>query len=603
MKNFRVKAVLALLAAALSCTPEGLETVPSATVSDGPVTVGFAVASDAAATKTAAGPDGLSTSWTSSDAIALWAKSGTAYSLSAVPFSIYSRADAGAFFTAELDSPMAQGTYTYYATYPVPSSVSGNTATFTVPSLQDGISGNGEDIMVASPAEAGALEQIDWLETRQPELALRMEHKLHRLRFYYDDSRLGGESIQKIVATFPKYVAGTVTTDFTDPESSMTITEGQSVITVEPVTPVAPSPDDERHYAMASIIPTQFQSGESMSVKLYTESKVAAATIPLQSRYFAAGHSTPVRIIPSSVGNFCKIYVNVDSNNLGENVQTITFTAPSGCKWSDSGSETFVYNPGTAIDAGHSFVLEYEDESAFRTLSGKTVTVTYDSEHVTISETIAIENLTGKYSTRLGLNVPYLLYEDFAKVSSFSNHDKYTGGSNATAGLAAAEEFLDGWSGGRIGAEAGKCIRIACRRETSARYDARVDSAPLRGTIKKSANLLVEFDYGANNEYGGIPIVSEGNVGQTCHIGYVTSTKAYKSGADDGTFEGDNSFYVKEYTGSYDSTPNNDNYTIHSVPSGKTIRVTWRTVVEDNADLTNTTAWLYLDNIKIKIAN
>ena len=603
MKNFRAKAILALLAAALSCTPEGLETVPSATVSDGLVTVGFAVASDAAATKTAAGPDGLSTSWTSSDAIALWAKSGTSYSLSAVPFSVYGMADAGAFFTAELDSPMEQGTYTYFATYPVPSSVSGNTATFTVPSVQDGISGNGEDIMVASPAEAGALEQIDWLETRQPDLALRMEHKLHRLRFYYDDSRLGGESIQKIVATFPKYVAGTVTTDFTNPASSLTITEGSSAITVEPVTPVAPSSGDKRHYAMASIIPTQFQSGESMAVKMYTESKVASVTIPLQSRNFAAGHSTPVRIIPSSVGNFCKIYVNVDSNNLGESVQTITFTAPSGCKWSDSGSETFVYNPGTAIDAGHSFVLEYEDESAFRTLSDKTVTVTYDSEHVTISETIEIENLTGKYSTRLSLNVPYLLYEDFARVSSFSSNDEYTGGSTAglTKGDKSAYSFLDGWSGGRIGAEAGKCIRISSRRETRiGNYPARVDSAPLRGIIKKAARISVNFDYGADNQTGGI---GKADVGQTCHVGYVTDTAKYSSGDGTGTFEGgENSFYVKENTGSYDNLPNNRTITIQ-IPAASIIRVTWRSVIDNDWGANNTTDWLFLDNIKIKITN
>lgn len=597
MKKFVAKTVLALLFAALSCTPEGLQRVPGS--SDGPVTVGFAVSQEGATTRSAAGTDGLSTSWTAEDTIALWASTGTGFALEAVPFSVYSLTDAGAFFTSELDSPMAEGSYIYYAAYPFPLSVSGTTATFAVPTLQDGISGGGEDIMIAAPVSASALVPIDWQAVVQPELSLAMDHKLHRLRFYTSDSRLAGEPVQKLILDFPREVAGTVAVDFTDPSADLSLVSGSRTITVKPVTPVPLSTGSTRSYATASIAPTKFVAEESMSVKLYTESKVATATISLKGRDFAAGHSTPVRIIPSSVSNFCKVYVDVVSNNLGENVQTITLTAPSGCKWSDNGSETYVYDPGTDIDAGHSFVLEYEDESAFRTLSGRDVTVTYDSEHVRISETVSIGNLDGRYSANLKLNVPYLLYEDFSTVQTFSAKDEYV---TSNAGSKDAHFFLDGWSGGRIGAQAGKCIRIACRRETSVDYDARVDSAPLRGTLKKPANLSVEFDYGADNNYGGIPIIVDGNVGQDCYIGYVTSPEGYKSGATDGIFEDKNTFYIREYTGSYDNTPNAGAYTIHNVPVTETLRITWRTEVEHQAGTTNTTAWLYLDNIKIKIS-
>lgn len=597
MKKNLLKTALALFCTALSCTPETFESLP--VVCDGPVTVGFAVSDGVDATRSVAGPDGLSTQWVSGDEIALWADNGSGFALEAVPFSVYGLTGSGAFFTSELESPMADGTYTYYATYPVPDSINGTKAAFTVPTVQDGHSGGGEDIMIAAPASALALVPIDWLAAEKPGLSLALDHKLHRLRFYTSDSRFEGEPIQKIMLDFPRAVAGTVEADISDPSAGLSLTSGSNALTIEPESPVAISAGSVRNYATASIVPTKFDTDESMSVILYTESKIARAVIPLKGRNFAAGHSTPVRIIPSSVGNLCRLYVEVVSNNLGENVQTITFTAPQGCKWSDSGSETFVYNPGTDIDAGHSFILEYEDESAFRTLSGKSVTVTYDSEHVRISETVTMDNLDGKLSARMKLNVPYLLYEDFSVVPSFSSHDEY---GTSSAGSKSAYSFLNGWTGGRVGADAGKCIRIACRRETSVDYAARVDSAPLRGTLKKPADISVEFDYGANNRYGGIPIIVDGNVGQDCHIGYITSAKGYESGDEDGTFEKDNTFYVREYTGSWDNTPNNASYTIHNAPATAPLRITWRTTVEHQAGTTNTTAWLYLDNIKIKIS-
>ncbi len=184
-------------------------------------------------------------------------------------------------------------------------------------------------------------------------------------------------------------------------------------------------------------------------------------------------------------------------------------------------------------------------------------------------------------------------------MGTFSYDDEYTSGFNT--GSKNAHSFLDGWTGARIGAQAGQCIRIACRRETSANYSARVDSAPLKGTLKSPVDLSIEFDYGADNKYGGLVIITDPNVGQTCFIGYVTSSGGYKSGDTAGTFESVNSFYLKEYTGSYTSTPNKASYTIHNAPAGGIFRLTLRTEIESQAGTTNTTDWLYIDNVKIKI--
>jgi len=294
-----------------------------------------------------------------------------------------------------------------------------------------------------------------------------------------------------------------------------------------------------------------------------------------------------------------RLFFTLASNPIGEDIQTITLTAPSGCTWGTSGSSTFTYAPAEGrIKVGDTFYTEFYDFDQFGSFSGKDVTVTFDSEHVRMTQTVNVGNLSGKVSANLALNVPWLLYEDFSGVETFSSDDEYK---TSKAGTYSPHTFLNGWAGARAGAEAGKCIRIACRRETSARYDARVDSAPLKATFKKATNLSVEFDYGANNKFGGIPLVVDGNVGQDCKIGYITTTSNYKSGDTDGTYE--HSFYIKEYSGTYDNVPNNDCYILHNVPAGDVVRISWRTVIEDQAGLTNTTAWLYLDNIKVKISN
>lgn len=596
-----VKRYLRLLAAVLlataSCThlePEFVEKLPEPC---GPITVGFHANREQGigiATKTVAGADGLSTHWAVSDKVALWALDADGgYALEAQPFNHYG----SGFFTADIPAPMEEGSYTYYASYPVPASANGKTVSFVVPSSQDGVSGEGADIMVAGPVSSEELHPIDWLDGGYDGLEMQLKHVLHRVRFYTEAAEaLGGDPIQRIVATFPKAVAGTISFNLDDPDGTITSSGTTNILDINLATPVAASDADTRNYITASVIPASFSDGESVKVRFFTDKKVAETTIPLLSRTFAAGHSTPVKLVPQRVSSYCCIRIRVDANNLGEGVQTITLKAPSGCRWSDSGSETMVLSADGEIDAGSEFLLEYEDEDAFRSLSGKTITVTYDSEHVAIDQTLTIPDLTGKYSTDLSLAVPYLLFEDFANVPTFSSDDDYA---TFVTGDKDPYTFLDGWSAARAGAEAGKCIRLACRRETSARYDARADSAPLNGRLKKSANLSVEFDYGASNQYS-TGLISNPDVGQTFYVGYITTTKNYASDKKDGTFP--TSQYVHEYSGSYDSTPKHYSTVLPDVAVTDVIRISWRTMSEYNAGLSNTTNWLYIDNVKVKIS-
>jgi len=592
------KGLLLLLSClfAVACRISGFET---AKVPEGPVDVFFSTGETR--TRSVVGDDGRSVSWQVGDKASLWARGADGgWTLESSPFSVFAIDEGRAWFTATLDSAMPEGTYTYYAAYPEPSYHDGTSVRFDLPSVQDGTASSGADIMIASASTGDQLSGIPDPDDHST-LSMTFSHLVHLLRFYLPQGsdRFSGEPVQRIVLTMPRNVVGTMSADVTDP-SSATLSEGSSMITLELENPLHQS-SSTREYAMACIFPTAFQAGDSMTAKLYSETKVGTtAPINMEARDMKAGHATSVALVPQTVSTFCKIYFKIDSNNLGEDVNSVTLTAPEGCLWADNGSNTYVYHKDSGFGAGESFVLEFEQESAYRTLSRKDVTVTYDSEHVTISETLAMPDMSSGYNTSISLNVPYLLYEDFSSLAAFSSNDNY---GTAVAGNKSATSFLDGWTGGRVGGSEGQCVRLACRRETSSDYSARMDSAPLRAVLKSPVNLKVEFDYGADNKYGGLAIITDGNVGQDCHIGYVTSSSAYSSGATDGTFEDNNTFYVKEYTGSYTNTPNNYSTTIHSAPAGDLLRISWRTVIEHQAGTTNTTAWLYVDNVKVSISS
>lgn len=593
MKRLGYIIAAGLLCTFSSCQKGAVENVGNV----GRHTIGFCTGE--ASTRTMMNPDGLTASWEKGDRIAVWAKNSSGeYTLNNTQFSVYGADGARAFFTATIDASMPEDRYTYFAAYPVPESVSLTKATFTIPSVQDGKVSGGADIMIANPLLHGPLEEVKELSD-YTRLGMSMEHLLHQFRFYLPEGedKLGGEAIVKMVLTFPKPVAGKLVADFTDTEAAAEFSGEEKSITLKLSEPLVNSTSSERKYAMAAFFPSSFEASESINIKIYTETQIANAyPVNLEGRTFAAGHSTPVRLRISDIREYGRLRFTVSSNNLGENANAVRLTAPQGCTWGD-GSTIYEYRPGHEITTGETFEIPFENLDTFRTFSGKDVTVTFDTEHVDATQTVRVPDLTTLNFAEISAGLPYLLYEDFSGVESFNSGDNYA---MSNAGSKSPKSFLNGWTGGRVGAEAGMCIRIACRRETSKGYDARVDSAPII-SLKKSTDIKVSYDYGVNNKYGGIAIITDGNVGQNVYIGYVTDTKGYSSGDDSGTFESDNTFYAKEYTGSYTSTPNSDTRIIHSAPTG-VLRITWRSAAEYQAGTTNTTCWLYLDNIKVQIA-
>ncbi len=543
--------------------------------------------------------------WNTGDKMAVWAKSGDgSYALDNQAFRLMAVAadKANAYFTATLQSPMAEGTYSYYMTYPLPESESGTTATFTVPSVQDGTASDGVDIIVAEPVSGPALVPVEEATpvVSDDVMDVRMRHLLHFLRFYIpEENNVLGEPVKRIEFTMPQVVVGKVSVDVTD-ASTASLGEGRNEVTLELRNPI-----DASESAVAGIFPPQaaYSAGDQMNVSIYSENKWASLNpISLDGRTFAAGHLTPVPLRPVEVKQLYKLRFTLASNNLGEDPYNIKLSLPEGVNWPGGASNVLGFDGthGGLIKVGDTFVMETKDEAAFRALSAQPLTVSYESENALVTESLALGNLTSVSNATCSLNCPYLFFEDFSGVEGFSSHDEFTKGTQVGTnfGNYDAYTFLDGWSAARAGAQACTAIRLSCRREASSDYSARADSPFLTG-IKdgKTVNLSVQFDYSMNREGFATWPFTVPEIYQTVHIGYIITSDALGSNDDTGEFP--INFNVNETTGTY--TNINHNYSVVLEGVKPPLRLSWRTTPEHKAGSSNNTCWLYIDNIKVKI--
>lgn len=611
LRNLNFLTILSFFLLFSACSAETGEEVgraPRRTGADspeGPCTVGFWM--DDESTKTAVGPDAQSVLWEDDDHLALWAfRQDASRVLSAQDFIVYGRSSTRTFFSTTLPSPMAEGRYWYWAAAPRPSQVGNGFACFPIPSVQDG---KGAGVMLSDLTEAGPLKaRSDY--GRDEGLALQMRQQLHLLRFYIQDDKhlLGSETVEKIECSFPAQVSGTLRTDLPVPSgtpvslSAPVLQDGNTSLSLVLDKPLSVSDDKERRYAFATIFPRKWGQDDTFSLRLYTQSKIAIVDdIPLGGRDMQAGHATTVKIAPDHLREYRRIFVNFRSNPIGEPVQSITLTAPSGCKWSDKGGNTYKITPGGNIVPGNTFLLEYEDASAFKSLSGKTITVTYDSEHLVCTQKISIPNLSGAISTTLNLDVAPLLSEDFSGVGDFSSNDTFV---TSSVGAKDPVTFLNGWAGARVGGKAGVGVRLACRREgglwVSAEYDSRMESAPLACKIKKAVKLKLNFDYGSGGSY---TMMLGSALGQTIHVGYITTTSNYKSNSTSGTYP--HSFKINasecDGEGGYSATSKSKSLVI-SAPVTDILRISWRSVIDEKSDFgSSNTDWFYLDNVSVTV--
>ena len=553
--------------------------------------------------------------WRDGDQMAVWAKaSDGTLALDSQPFRLLASGaghrpgvdpdNSSAYFTGTLPSAMEEGTYSYYMTYPLPESVGGTTATFTVPAVQDGLASGGVDVLVAEPVTGPALSAV--MEGAPVDddnlLKVRMKHLLHFLRFYIPEgNNVLGEPVKRIEFTMPQAVAGKVSVDVTD-ASATSLGEGVNGMTLELRKPIDESADGT-DVAVAGIFPplAAYSAGDQIAVDVYSENKCSSVSLSLAGRDFAAGHTTkvPLRMTEAKPIEY-ELKFMLASNNLGEDVQNIKITLPDNEVWpgmSSSGLRIGGDNGGF-INIGDSYVFRTQDKAFFMGLSSKRLAVTYESESAVVSETVTLGDLSSSIRGVCELDCPYLFSEDFSGVEDFSSHDEFSKGTQVGTnfGNYDAHVFLDGWSAARAGAQACTSIRLSCRREASSDYSARADSPFLSGMKDgKTVDLSIQFDYSMDREEYAF-LVSKPNAKQTVYCGFITTSDNLGSNSKVGTFP--ESFVVDETAGSYSNIDKHYDYILNGVEA---IRLSWRTIPVHVAGTTSSTCWLYIDNIKVKI--
>ena len=513
---------------------------------DGPVRVAFALSDED--TKTVLESESGFFSWETDDRIAVWAYDASGSSvLESQPFTLLARGNSNrrAYFTSVLPSAMTEGDYSYYLAYPYPESVSGTTAVFTLPSVQDGKASGGTGICVSDRVAAGALQPFD--ETAPVDRTLSfnagLRHILHYLRFYVPEGcNILGEPIKSIEFTMPQPTAGEVHVNVLDRSASLSGGGNKIKLNLEELLA-------ENEFAAAGIFPPQstYAEGDYMNIRVFSENAYSdLEPINLAGRNFQAGHITSVPMRITSIGQIYNIYFSFVSNNLGEEVQKITVSLPSPITSDGVSRRDFVFSheDGSAISLGETFRISTIEAAEFAALSSLSASVTYESENAIVSESLSFPAFVqSDTSCSLSLNCPYLFFEDFSTLEAFSSNDAYESG--FSTGSKSGLSFANGWTAARAGGQAGTAIRLAARRETSARYPARCDSPQLTG-IKKGHNvsLKLSFDYSMNRQELG-----SSKVGQTVYVGWTTETGALSSGSKSGTFPA--SFHINETTGSY----------------------------------------------------
>ena len=559
---------------------------------DGPVRVAFALSDED--TKTVLEPESGFFSWETDDRIAVWAYDASGNSvLESQPFTLLARGNSNrrAYFTSVLPSAMTEGDYSYYLAYPYPESVSGTTAVFTLPSVQDGKASGGTGICVSDRVAAGALQPFD--ETAPVDRTLSfnagLRHILHYLRFYVPEGcNILGEPIKSIEFTMPQPTAGEVHVNVLDRSASLSGGGNKIKLNLEELLA-------ENEFAAAGIFPPQstYAEGDYMNIRVFSENAYSdLEPINLAGRNFQAGHITSVPMRITSIGIY-NIYFSFVSNNLGEEVQKITVSLPSPITSDGVSRRDFVFSheDGSAISLGETFRISTIEAAEFAALSSLSASVTYESENAIVSESLSFPAFVqSDTSCSLSLNCPYLFFEDFSTLEAFSSNDAYESG--FSTGSKSGLSFANGWTAARAGGQAGTAIRLAARRETSARYPARCDSPQLTG-IKKGHNvsLKLSFDYSMNRQELG-----SSKVGQTVYVGWTTETGALSSGSKSGTFPA--SFHINETTGSYTNIDKTYELVLDDMDSSKRLSIRTNT---DYYAFNNSTCWLYIDNIKVTI--
>lgn len=589
--RFLSAAFLFLLAASCTATDEAASCGASAGGCS-EVVIG---ASRLADTRTSLDPDGHTTRWAAGDRIAVWARDDAGFALDAQTFALHTfKSEYGAANFSATIGPMPEGTYTYYAVYPLPARHSGTEVSFTLPAVQSGNYDGAADIMVAAPTAGPALEQDP-----QEELTLAFRHLCHAVRIEIPSGRNRlGTPVKRLEIVFPTAVAGTLTFDAARPDSTPVLTDGTNTVAID--FPDEGLTDAAGAYAWIFIAPTDIE-GE-VAFRAYDSSGYQAAAVRTSvSKRFEAGHTTPIALTVPEARPLTWLDFTVATNNLGEELTQIRIEADEELFAVPFAAENAEALAVAADAEGRFRAAVYADAVPASTLGGRSLGIDYESENALLrGHTVALPaDIADGGEANVPMNVPYLFEEDFSGVASFNYYDDKGSGSNASNpdAIELTDKGLPGWTGARIGASAGKAVRVCCHYEGAGlaygRYDGRIDSAPLNG-IKEGRAVKVRVSY----DYDGGTTLSGKDTSPVYAYGYTTD-QSELNGSSSIENQLASGIVLSKYNG-YDNIGQTGTYEFDGCTARH--RLSWKVS-------NNRSGWpayfgdyfLYLDNIKVQI--
>lgn len=560
-------------------------------------------------TRTSIADDGTTAIWSGGDKIAVWAAASDGiYALEGEVFTMWHYNDAlsSAIFTATI-TPMPDGVYTYYATYPEPKSTEGTTAVYELPQTQSASMFNGAcDIMVARPVEnAGALT-----DAKVNEMDFSFSHKMHTLKVNIPQGgNMLGMPITRLEFTFPTNVTGDVAVDITDPLAPAVLTNGSNKLVLE-----IPEGANEGESVWGMIFPTDI-SGEIT----YTAYSGGYASFPRTitvAKNAEAAHITPMSLPIPELYRLTEISLSIGENNLGEDVQSVSIINENG--------NVIKTLP---VNAENEYILSYEGEFDAAQFSGKQFTARFESEHAIVEQPFTMPTITPYIKNTVdSIEVPYLLFENFDNLKTFATDgDSYAGtADNESNAKFRAGMLLDnylpttGWNIARGGGEANKCLRINVRYQSGAwivaRYCGRLDTPCISALKPEATNikLKVEFDTGcyipngyntddrysksayyiigthSNDSSSALNGISQDDISKNCDVKYTPVAEEY--------FESANPIIT------YDSQLKTYSHEIEGC--NNTTRIVWFpcTTQTSKVAAANCAYYFYMDNIKVSIA-
>lgn len=578
MKSLRIHITFLLVFAAAALLSSCSRTEENALPGPGENQGGRVTFALAAETRTSIDEDGRTTRWMPGDQIALWAVDGTGSALTAEPFTLwhFDTTLASAFFTADIE-PLPEGTYTYYASCPLPANTEGTTAGFDIPAVQTGTSDISCAVMLARPVEAGALQA-----GHNPDFGLSFVHRTHILKITVPaDKNLLGEPVEKLAITFPEPVAGRLTFDVTDPDAVPVLTDETRTLTLD-----FPSPVEAGETVWAVIAPADLSAGEIV-FRAYSAS-YESQPISTTGKNFLPGHTTPISLtIPELKVSYLRFSLS-GTNNLGEEVTSFTVTAPEGTEF-DKGvtSRTFT------VDKSNQYALAYK-YNANKFLAGKTFGVSFDSPNAQVTSSFVMPETVDKtiYNEAVvtPFDIPYLMFENFSGLTGSPN-DNDSGGLINYNATDLSGYNLPGWSISRAAGSGGYCLCLRHYVAIGADYYARINSAPL-SHIKEGSkvNLTVWFNGAAASD------------DVKCIFGsYDTADKRYPGSGDNvQNYSSEQSILKDTAYASYDKmSPDAPQYNFTVSDAGNTTCLSWKT----SANLSGLASYkeTYIDNIKVSI--